>query len=59
MSSSNNPFYELTSDIKGLLAIETFRVNKKTPKNQGIHSSIFFFRKTSQPQTLLNKSRQV
>lgn len=26
MSTPNNPFYELSSDIKSLLAIETFRV---------------------------------
>ncbi|KAI8095157.1 exocyst complex component Sec10-like protein [Thamnidium elegans] len=30
MSSSNNPFYELGSDIKGLLTIETFRENVST-----------------------------
>lgn len=26
MTSPNNPFYELSPDIKNLLAIETFRV---------------------------------
>ncbi|KAI9248123.1 exocyst complex component Sec10-like protein [Helicostylum pulchrum] len=30
MSSSNNPFYELGSDVKGLLTIETFRENVST-----------------------------
>lgn len=32
MNPSNNPFYELGPDIKGLLTIETFRVRKRENK---------------------------
>jgi hypothetical protein len=57
--ASTNPFYELGSDIKGLLAIETFRVKLPSHLANILHCTKIYLRKMCRQLTLLRKSRQV
>lgn len=59
MATPNNPFYELNPDIRGLLTIETFRVQYLVPYTLQLSCLYVHYRKMFQQQTSSRESRQV